>query len=381
MAGISPRFLDCARVTQRRPSHKAYAEPLRPFKCLRAPWLLPRATGGRPRWASLLPASAPLRVLRPLPRAAWSSCLLRASLVPRFGFRINCTRSCAATPRRPRARSGPLCRAQEQRQQQQGDAAPPSRVISLDTGGQIEQLRIMLLSEDSQIIQIDLAFPMGLVFEAASGGGAAVVAEVTPGGAADAAGARAGPQAAPRRQRGRRSGGTPKAPQQTGTASTACAAPATQRPPTARYHPPPRPHRPPPPPQCRRASGRRAAGLKRCNDAHDLPHYAAHVRGWVSGGGHVQGMGPGVLTFEGGPGAASGAAPPARGIASLCTRRARLPARPPARLAARPPRRSPTPAPLRAAAPPAPASPQAWAAPSSCARWCPPPASPQRWTR
>jgi hypothetical protein len=73
-------------------------------------------------------------------------------------------------------------------------------VAALDTGEQIEQIELWL-EPGSELIRVDLDFPMGLVFEAetstddSSGSSTTttaktVVAEVTPGGAADAAGVR-----------------------------------------------------------------------------------------------------------------------------------------------------------------------------------------------
>ena len=66
--------------------------------------------------------------------------------------------------------------------------AGPSRTLTLDTGGQLEQITIGLQSESSSIYMSELSFPLGLVFEAR--GARVEVAEVAEGGAADAAGGR-----------------------------------------------------------------------------------------------------------------------------------------------------------------------------------------------
>lgn len=70
-----------------------------------------------------------------------------------------------------------------------GAGARSTRVVSLDTGGQVEQLSVPLLDGSNELARADLAFPLGVVFEAR--GGLVVVAEITAGGAAGAAGERA----------------------------------------------------------------------------------------------------------------------------------------------------------------------------------------------
>ncbi|KAI8470709.1 MAG: hypothetical protein J3K34DRAFT_251035 [Monoraphidium minutum] len=91
----------------------------------------------------------------------------------------------------PRASGGGTAGAGSSRSSGSGSSSGSSTVISLDTGGQVEQLAVRLARTDSQVVRADLAFPMGLVFEARGGGGGGG-GEGDPGGAADAAGIRPG---------------------------------------------------------------------------------------------------------------------------------------------------------------------------------------------
>ena len=109
--------------------------------------------------------------------------------------------TCLPAPARPRRRA-PTAAARAAPQEQRGEASSSSsagagaqqqqqETISLDTGGQVEQL-VVTVPAGARLVRADLRFPLGVVFEAAAGGAQSVVAEVAPGGAADAAGVRAG---------------------------------------------------------------------------------------------------------------------------------------------------------------------------------------------
>lgn len=103
----------------------------------------------------------------------------------RNNAKITSARPCATSVAQRRCCTA-RCAAQKDAKQPSGTTKV---AISLDVGDQVEQM-MLPLDPASELQDVSLSFPLGLVFEAREG--QVVVAEVEKGGAADVAGIRAG---------------------------------------------------------------------------------------------------------------------------------------------------------------------------------------------
>lgn len=95
------------------------------------------------------------------------------------------TVTCAASGRG--ARSGRSGNSANNSNSNSNGGDTTRETISLDVGGQIEQLSVSLQDPSNELLKFDLRFPLGIAFEAQERG--VVVAEVAAGGAAGSAGA------------------------------------------------------------------------------------------------------------------------------------------------------------------------------------------------